>query len=411
MPAIFFSLPGAVPTAIAVGSDGNLWVTDDNNSGIWRVTPTGVKTFFPVPSQSSQQACLGPDGNVWFTNIFSGVSGVYQVQPNGIATLFDLSSVTSAANGICTGPDGNLWISCGDGVIIQVSPLGAILNSYSSIGSALAIVTGPDGNLWSTGYFGGPGDGVAQTTPLGIVTQFPIDPLAALGSICVGPDGNLWSSDFITGNVWKIPVPPGIATLYIVTTPGLGLESICTGSDGNLWISDGFGVGVIVRMTTSGVSTVFPLPNFNAGGFTSIINGPDNNLWVTDNSNKGVWRIDPLDPTTVSTVDITVGQAILLNGIELLGSMSSFPQVPSSLPLQWDCNDHTVAEFFENNADRTQVRLKGLKLGSVVISVTDGLLPQAYLQVNVLAIPVVIPIASVIQIMPLPVSSGDPFGE
>lgn len=110
-------------------------------------------------------------------------------------------------------------------------------------------------------------------------------------------------------------------------------------------------------------------------------------------------------------VDLSIGSKIQLNGVEMLNDVLQFPRPPSTVPLQWTLSDNTIAEFLEANADRTQIQVKGLKVGLTTVTLTDGLLPVSVLDINVIAVPVVTPVAARIQILPLPVASGDPFGE
>lgn len=110
-------------------------------------------------------------------------------------------------------------------------------------------------------------------------------------------------------------------------------------------------------------------------------------------------------------IDLLKGAKVLLNGVELLTDKPRFPHVPSTIPLKWDSSDHTIAEFLEANADKTQIQVKGLKVGLATITLTDGALPTTLLDINVIAPPAVVPLTPKIQVLPLPVSSGDPFGE
>jgi len=110
-------------------------------------------------------------------------------------------------------------------------------------------------------------------------------------------------------------------------------------------------------------------------------------------------------------IDLLKGAKALLNGVELLNDKSKFPHVPTTLPLKWDSSDHTIAEFLEANADKTQIQVKGLKVGVATITLTDGLLTTALLDINVIAAPVVVPLAAKIQVLELPVNSGDPYAK
>jgi streptogramin lyase len=59
---------GSILNEIALGSDGNLWATDET-SLIVKLTPQGHLSQYPTPTQPSDPSSLaiGSDGNVWFT--------------------------------------------------------------------------------------------------------------------------------------------------------------------------------------------------------------------------------------------------------------------------------------------------------------------------------------------------------
>ncbi len=73
-----------MPLGIAAGADKNLWVTVIRAQVIYRVTPKGSFTAFPMPANSMATfITAGPDGNLWFT------------EPNGkIGRLTTLGEVT-----------------------------------------------------------------------------------------------------------------------------------------------------------------------------------------------------------------------------------------------------------------------------------------------------------------------------
>src|SRR6478609_728572 len=70
--------PGAFPHDPAVGADGIVWYTDQNNSFIGRLDPaTGKITDTPTPTPESgpHGIVVAPDGMVWYTAQPSGLIG------------------------------------------------------------------------------------------------------------------------------------------------------------------------------------------------------------------------------------------------------------------------------------------------------------------------------------------------
>jgi len=54
---------------IAMGSDGNIWASDDGGNAVARFTPDGQGTSFPMPTLNAipTELTAGPDGNLWCT--------------------------------------------------------------------------------------------------------------------------------------------------------------------------------------------------------------------------------------------------------------------------------------------------------------------------------------------------------
>jgi virginiamycin B lyase len=227
----------AGPITITLGSDHNLWFTENAGLKIGRITPAGVITEFPIAgSQGLTGITSGPDGNLWFTDEFAGKIGRISTTGTGLAT-FSLPT-NSHPQGITAGPDGNLWFvdqtqsvsAIGGAFKIGKITLGGQITEYTTGINAgvfdaenyypAQITKGPDGNLWFTNpQAGGVGKNlVGKMTVAGAVTIYPTGdtPFA----ITAGPDGNLWTLE--SGNVAKITTS-GVETEYPLTQ-GVGME-------------------------------------------------------------------------------------------------------------------------------------------------------------------------------------------
>ena len=163
----------------------------------------------------------------------------------------------------------------------------------------LAITSGPDGNLWiteSTTHT------IGRITPTGAVTHFPVDvppdKFSVLNSITAGPDGNLWFTDQFIDRIGRMTTSGAVTFFTIpqhpispgVDHPGLQAGEITSGPDGNLWFTESVG-NEVVRLTTSGQFTGFPLPidpladpkdNPDLAFPVGITAGPDGNLWFAE---------------------------------------------------------------------------------------------------------------------------------
>jgi streptogramin lyase len=177
---------------------------------------------------------------------------------------------------IAVGSDKNLWFT-------ETNAIGKITTSgevteyeLPSGGEPRGITAGPDGNLWFANH-GTFNHAVGKITTSGAITEYPL-PDAPYG-ITAGPDGNLWFTEPFSGKVGKITTS-GTITEY---SPGnVGSSGIASGPDGSLWVTQSHQVA---KVTTSGVFTVYPLPNEAAA--EDIAPGPEGDLWVTEDPVRG----------------------------------------------------------------------------------------------------------------------------
>ncbi len=213
------------PVSICVGSDGNLWVAD-NNGFVWKVTPDlAVAASYALAGSSPNTICAGPGGNLW---IASGTpnTGAWSVTPSGTSTFYPIPD--SVPTGITEGPDGRLWLSD---------------NTYHVV--------------WAM-------------APTGNVESYLL-PNSETTSICVGPDKRLWASDNFLGVIWAVTTT-GDATPY---SPVYGAASqpvaVATASDARVWAADLYGPSVDA-MTAAGVPSSYLLAS--TAHPSSICSGP-----------------------------------------------------------------------------------------------------------------------------------------
>ena len=108
-----FAVPTASssPLAIAAGSDGALWFTENTADQVGRVTTTGGFTELAPPTAFSSPAGIapGPDGALWFTE--QTTSRIGRVTTGGSFTEYPIPTPDSLPADIAAGPDGALWFT------------------------------------------------------------------------------------------------------------------------------------------------------------------------------------------------------------------------------------------------------------------------------------------------------------
>ncbi|MDQ3724538.1 MAG: hypothetical protein M3335_01390 [Actinomycetota bacterium] len=227
--ATFFPLPEELGLAasIAVGPGGGIWFTSwrqrkkvpdwsewTGPAYVARIAPDGQVESFELPGEEGSRntapggIALGPNGNLWVTD--PALGRIDRVSPRGEIASFRLRS---EPRGIAAGPDGALWFNASR-EIGRITTAGRVstfpLRGYN--GSAIA--AGPDGNLW----FAGAGLEVGRITPWGQVSWFGVQGGADVLDVVAGADGNVWAGTsyhpvkFITnGSISKLPIGrPGI---------------------------------------------------------------------------------------------------------------------------------------------------------------------------------------------------------
>lgn len=291
------SLPGEGqrPQAIAVGPDGNLWVTEVLKHQIFRVTPEGEMTAFPVPGEVVgvlQGITSSPDGNLWFTsreeNAIRRVSTTGEfngtfVIPSKATTPTEMNK-GSWPRGITVGPDGQIWFAeMAANKIGRVTLTGEFteLEIPTKDAQAYGVVTGPDQNLWFTES--GAGKIGRLEIKTGAITEFPLsDPKSRPRDITVGPDGHLWFSMNGSDHIGRISIEGDIAEFPLPA--GTQPIGVAAGSDGNIWFT-AFRSHKIGRITSAGVVSFFDLKTEKAQPF-GMTTGPNGTVWFTSQANQ-----------------------------------------------------------------------------------------------------------------------------
>ena len=157
---------------------------------------------------------------------------------------------------------------------------------------AVAVCLGANNNAWitDTGF-------IHQVTAAGSVANYATAASVNLSAPCLGSDGNVWfGMASATASVVKITTS-GVQTVYSVGSNALQPGNyICSGSDNRIWWT--VTSGSVVAITTTGTKTVYSLPGANS--LWGICSGPDNNLWISDQTagSVGVWKVTTSGVTT-----------------------------------------------------------------------------------------------------------------
>ena len=139
------------PNGIVAGSDGNLWFTESDRFG--KITTEGVVTEFALSDFQSRSyfdrqlwtIALGSDGNVWA----NAAGAIWRMSPTGESTYFPVAS--NETNGIAAGALGELWfVSLYGNTISRITNEGTIHDYPIPTADCrpFDVTKGPDDNIW-----------------------------------------------------------------------------------------------------------------------------------------------------------------------------------------------------------------------------------------------------------------------
>jgi streptogramin lyase len=277
--------PGSSPQGITLGSDQNLWFTQQAANKIGQISRFGTVKEFDLPTPASAPSGIvgGPDANLWFTEATANAIG--RITQFGLVTEFPVPTPGSQPMGITLGSDLNLWFTEAAGNNIgRITTSGTVTEFPipTPASHALAITAGPDGNLWFTEAAGSK---IGRITPAGVITEFSIPTSSVLGGITTGPDGNLWFAEVGTSSnpgrtIGRI-TPTGLVSEFVNTGISMPM-ALASGPDGNVWFTYANGLG---RITPAGSFALFPTA---AGVFPGLAAGANGNLWFTQASASAI---------------------------------------------------------------------------------------------------------------------------
>lgn len=324
------------PATVAIDSDANLFVADGGNSTVRKLLPNGKVTTWagmarvPGSSDGFRTAArfgrpLGVasagDGSLWVTD--NSNHTVRRISPTGwVTTVAGLAGTSGSANGagsaarffgplgVDVDPSGNAIIAdYGNSTIRKVTPAGAV----TTIAGAAGQVGTVDGTGGAARFF----------RPWGVA---------------VDADGNIFVSDEEVATIRKI-APGNVVTTFAGAPGGFGLvdgpgsvarfarpRGLAVDPLGNLFVADGFrwNTGhrnnVIRRITPAGiVDTVAGEIGgecsgvFADGGAETALWGPDGVAWspsgdliIADTVNQTIKRARPSIPDE-ATIDSPLG--------------------------------------------------------------------------------------------------------
>lgn len=237
---------GSLPTSLAIGKDGRVWVAEAGKDAIAAVDATGNETDFPLASGAAPTSiAAGADGRLWFTE--PDLHRIGAITTDGAVTTYRLGRRSDPTE-ITAGPNGRLWFTePGRAKVGRIRANGHHKTFAVRDGSRpFGITTGPDGAIWFTEQAK---RRIGRITTSGDVTDFKVDKRSRPSAIVTGPDGNLWFTEPGRSKIGRIS-PAGSSTSFNARA-GSQPSSIVVGPDQRLWFTEP-SVSRIGTMTRAG---------------------------------------------------------------------------------------------------------------------------------------------------------------
>lgn len=209
----------------AFDADGNLYVTFSGSRGqdaplsIYVVRRDGSREPFATGVPNPTSMAMGPDGDLYVSSRFDG--SVHRVAPDGTVTT--VATDLGVACGIAFGPDGELYVGDRSGSVLRVGPSRAsLVASVPPSVAAFHLAFGPDGWLYVAAPTLSSQDVVYRISPEGTVAPFS----GGFGR----PQGLAFDAD---GHLYIVDAVAGWSAIYRVNVDRPG-EKSCVLSGGAL---------------------------------------------------------------------------------------------------------------------------------------------------------------------------------
>jgi virginiamycin B lyase len=234
---------GSKPLYLTLGSDNNVWYTDNGTDKIGSITPTGTITEYANGTFAPYDIMSVPGGNLWFTESTAAVNAVGTSTTAGSITNYTIPNGHNNPQGIAStlGPDGNLWLVLnGSNQVAKATTAGSFtFYTIPTNGSApVDIVAAPDGLLYFTES---QGNKIGSVSTSGTFSEYTIPTASSSPQrLTVGPDGNIYFTESANGanKIGRLSLANHQFSEYTIPTGNSNPQGIVTGPDNRLWFAE-----------------------------------------------------------------------------------------------------------------------------------------------------------------------------
>lgn len=175
--------PVNTPQGLAFGPTGDLYVADEWQNRIFRISPSGKKTVFVSTYAINYPHALAFDSA---GNLFVGHgNGIAKIAPDGTITKF---GGTATSTGLAFDADGNLFAIADYASVVKYAPDGSSTTFASGFSQAEDVKLDAAGNVFVSDYAAGI---IYKITPDGTKSEFVTGLTQPLG-LAFSPGGELY---------------------------------------------------------------------------------------------------------------------------------------------------------------------------------------------------------------------------
>jgi virginiamycin B lyase len=137
------------PYGVAVTADGTVWATLQNGNQLLQLAADGTSKTFDIPRKGAvpTDVAVGSDGSVWFLEFRANRIGRYM---NGQFSDVEVDAENAGLSGIAVAPNGDVWFG-----MLRRAGLGRLRNGHIAVfalprdnARPFSVTVDRDGNVW-----------------------------------------------------------------------------------------------------------------------------------------------------------------------------------------------------------------------------------------------------------------------